>query len=228
MRDSTLNTLAILIFGLTMASLLGPMLHLSPLVPALGTALLLGLATVDQWGLQGRVGHILTDWLALGSAPQRERVLHHEAGHLLTALLLDIPVQDYALTPWEAWRRGLPGQGGVVFDYEAIRHTLAAGTLPAQWVDYYCQVCMAGIAAEQLVYGNAQGGQDDRLSFQAFWQQLDRPMTEAPIKQRWATLQAKTLLERHQDTFEALVAAMAERQPLTDCRALVQQAQITV
>jgi hypothetical protein len=223
MRDTTLNTIAIAIFGVTMVSLLGPMLQISPAVPAVFAAVGLGVFTVDQLGLNGRIGNILTDWLAWADPEHRQRVLHHEAGHFLAAVLLEIPVEAYTLTAWEAWKQGLPGQGGVLFGPNTLTPDHATGNFTPQWIDRYCQVWMAGIAAEQMIYGNAQGGGDDRRALTLLWQALDRPAAEGVIKQRWAALQAKTLLEKHRNTFEALASAMAERASVEDCRRIIQQ-----
>lgn len=228
MRDSTLNLIAIAVFSFTMLSLLGPLVNLSPAVPAVATAALLGLATLDQLSLEGRLGNILVDWAAWTSAEHRQRVLHHEAGHFLVATLLEIPVASYTLNSWEAWRQGVPGQGGVVFDTTVLEQSLAQGQLPATLLDRYCRVWMAGIAAEQMVYGDAVGGFDDRQKFAQLWQQLDRPAAEAQLKQRWAGLQAKTLLQAHETAFEQLAEAMAQRQPVATCQQIVQQHQAAV
>ncbi|HZG39195.1 MAG TPA: ATP-dependent Zn protease [Nodosilinea sp.] len=218
MRDTTLNTIAVVIFGVTMASLLGPIVHLSPAVVAVFVAVWLGVFSADQLGLGGRIGDILMDTVAWASPEHRQRVLHHEAGHFLAAVLLDIPVEAYTLNTWEAWRQGIPGQGGVVFgpgDLGGLSH------LTPQTIDRYCQVWMAGMAAEQIVYGDAQGGGDDTAALTLFWQTLGRSPNEAPLKQRWATLQAKTLIEKHRDAFEALVTAMGDRASVADCCAIV-------
>lgn len=221
MRDTTLNLIAISIFSVTMMALLGPVLHLSPAVPAVIIAGLLGMATLDQVGLDGRIGNILVDWLAWTSPEYRERVIHHEAGHFLVASLLDIPVRDYTLSTWQAWRQGLPGQGGVVFDTQSLEVELQAGGISAQTVNRYTQVWMAGIAAEQLVYGSATGGSDDMQKLRIFWQALGRTPASVQVQQRWSILQAKTLLEKNQGAFEALCQAMAEATPASDCLALI-------
>ncbi|QQE66968.1 ATP-dependent Zn protease [Leptolyngbya sp. BL0902] len=245
MRDTTLNAIAVVIFGMTMASLLGPLIHLSPALVAGVAATGLGIFTVDQLNLQGRIGNLITDALAWFSPEHRQRVIHHEAGHLLTALLLDIPVQDYTLTTWEAWRRGLPGQGGVIFGLgddmehplkDDLSHPSSADQprdqppipLTPQWLDRYSQVWMAGLAAEQMIYGDALGGDGDVQALRQLWRGLGKSDLETTIKQRWATLQAKTLLETHRDTFDALVNAMTERASVAACRDLVQQARPTV
>lgn len=225
MRDTTLNTIAVVIFGVTMASLLGPLIHLSPAVVAVFATGGLGVFAVDQLGLSGRIGDILMDTVAWASPEHRQRVLHHEAGHFLAAVLLDIPVEAYTLNTWEAWQQGIPGQGGVVF---GPSDPAALGRLTPQAIDRYCQVWMAGIAAEQMVYGDAQGGGNDTAALGQFWALLGRSPAEAPLKQRWATLQAKTLLETHRDAFDALVAAMGDRTPVADCRAIVNASRASV
>lgn len=220
MRDTTLNTIAIVIFGVTMASLLGPLINLSPAVVAVFVAVGLGVFSVDQLGLSGRIGNILMDTVAWASPEHRQRVLHHEAGHFLTAVLLDIPVEAYTLNTWEAWQQGIPGQGGVVF---GPTDPAALTRLTPQSIDRYCQVWMAGIAAEQMIYGDAQGGSDDTTTLDMFWNALGRSPGEAPLKQRWAALQAKTLLEKNREAFDALVTAMGDRAPVADCCALIEQ-----
>ncbi len=220
MRDTTLNAVAVVIFGVTMASLLGPIVHLSPAVVAVFVAVGLGVFSVDQLGLSGRIGGILMNAVAWTSAEHRQRVLHHEAGHFLAAVLLDFPIETYTLNAWESWRQGIPGEGGVVFAPQDL--TATAVTLSPQSIDRYCQVWMAGIAAEQMVYGNVEGGDDDRRGLGLFWGLLGRSPAEVPLKQRWATLQAKTLLEKHREAFDALVVAMAERATVEDCRAAIE------
>lgn len=218
MNQTSINLIAITIFGLTMSSLLGPMLHISPVIPAIATISILGIATVDSFSFQGRGGTLLLDWLKMGSAEERERVLHHEAGHFLVAHLLEIPVTDYSLSAWEAFRRGLPGQGGVIFSTGELEQEVEQGQLSAQLLNRYGMVWMAGIAAEMLVYNTALGGKDDQQNFRILWTQLQRPLNECEARQRWSALQSKTLLERHRAAYDALVSAMQERLPVEECR----------
>jgi hypothetical protein len=222
-NQTSLNLIAITIFTLVMSSLLGPLVHLSPAVPAIAAASILGLATIDTWSWQGQGRALLLDGLARFSPEHRDRVVHHEAGHFLVAQLLEIPVTGYTLTAWEALRQGQAGQGGVSFDCQALEAELAQGSLSAQLVDRFCTVWMAGIAAESCVYSNAAGGGDDRYKITQLWQQLQRPSAEAQLKARLATLQAKTLLEANQPAYEALVAAMKMRTPVLECAAIVSQ-----
>jgi hypothetical protein len=111
----------------------------------------------------------------------------------------------------------------VIFDASAIEAEVQRGVLSAQQLNRYCTVWMAGIAAEQLIYGNPQGGDDDRLKLQILWQQIDRPPAEASLKQRWALLQAQTLIQQEAAAYQALVSAMASGAPVADCRQLIDQ-----
>ncbi|MGC9525442.1 MAG: ATP-dependent Zn protease [Limnospira sp.] len=221
MRETSLNLIAITIFTLTLTALLGPMFNLSAAIPAGMVFVLLGLATLDTFTLQGQGSTILVDWLAGTSGQTRDRILHHEAGHFLVAHLLGIPVEGYALTAWEAFRQGQTAQGGVRFDDRELMAQLRAGMLSGEAIDKYCKVWMAGIAAETLLYDHAEGGMEDRQKIAALWAQLGRSPREAQMKQRWATLQAKTLIETHRPAYDALVEAMAQRTPATECLQLI-------
>lgn len=224
MSQAALNLIAISVFAMTMLSLLGPMLHLSPLVPAIATASVLGLATLDTFSLRGQGGAVLVDWFASTSPEYRARIVRHEAGHFLVAHLLQIPVVSYALSPWQALKQGQMGQGGVRFDTQELDAELQQGRLSVQLLDRYSAVWMAGTVAETLVYGNAEGGADDRQQLNAVLAQLRRPASEYAQKQRWSALRAKTLLEEHWSAYEALVAAMEQQAPVEECyRAIAQQ-----
>lgn len=223
MSQITLNLIAISVFSVTMLILLGPLLAISPEGLATVTAALLGLVTVDQLGWQGRGGRLLIDWLSQRSPEYSDRIVRHEAGHFLIAYLLGIPIDAYTLTAWEALRAGVDGNGGVIFKTDDIDRALETGKIGQQAIDRYCTVWMAGIAAEEINYGSAQGGQDDRLKLNLLWRQINRPLAEVPLKQRWSTLQAKTLIEKQPDAYTALVNAMADRRTVSECCELIEQ-----
>ena len=87
MSQTALNLIAISVFVLTFSSLLGPLFDLSPIVPAITTFSLLGLATLDSFSLQGKGSSLLLDWLASASPGHRIRIARHEAGHFMVAHL---------------------------------------------------------------------------------------------------------------------------------------------
>lgn len=220
MSQLSLNLVAISIFMMTMSALLGPLIDLSPAIPAIATAGFLGLAAVDTFSWQGNGAAMLLDWLAGWSGAHRERVLHHEAGHFLVAHHLNIPVTDYTLSAWEAFRKGLAGQGGVQFDTYELDAELQNNQLSGHLLDRYCTIWMAGAAAEHLKYQDVQGGRDDFQKLRFILGRLGLSGSAIAQKERWAALQAKTILQAQQETYEALVMAMEQRAPVPECLAI--------
>ncbi len=223
MNPIALNLIALSIFAMTVTTILGPLIHLSPAVPAIATFTILGIVTLDSFTWQGRGGTIALDWLASFSPTHRARVVRHEAGHFLVAQQLGILVTGYTLSAWEAFRQGQPGLGGVQFDTQDLDTQLQSGKLSVQLVDRYCAVWMAGGVAETLAYDSVEGGADDLQKLRMTLAQLRLPTAEIQQKERWASLQAKNLLEQNQDAYSALVAAMEDRRPIEDCRQLLQE-----
>lgn len=220
MQPLSLNLIAIGVFAMTMFALIAPILNISVIYPAGITFTVMALLTVDTlaWGNRG-----VTLFLDLFStAKQRERVLHHEAGHFLAAYFLGIPITGYSLTAWEAFRQKQPGNGGVQFDTTALEN---GGTQPNQinlMLDRFCTVWCAGMAAEILYYGQAEGGGDDRAQLQLVLSELGYPQTQRQQKEEWAKLQAKSLLERHETTYQALVKVMRQRASVATCEEIIQ------
>jgi hypothetical protein len=224
-NQASLNLVAITLFSFVMMSLLGPIVHLPPTVPALAITAVLSFMAIDTFGFQGRFGAIIIDGFARLSPEHRARVIRHEAGHFLVAHLSGIPITGYTLTAWQAFRQGQTGQGGVSFDTQELDQELRQGKLSNQLIDRYCTVWMAGTAAETLVYGNAEGGADDRQKFRTLWFQLKRPDSEGAIKEKSATFQAKSLIQSHMEAFEALVVAMEQSASVADCCRAIEEPQ---
>jgi hypothetical protein len=221
MSQTAINLIAISVFLMTLSSLLGPLIHLSPTIPALTIVTFLGMATLDNFSFQGKGGTIVLDWLARFSPEYQERILHHEAGHFLVAHLLGIPVTGYTLSAWEAWKLGQPGQGGVILEDSAIAAQLEKGKIGVSMVERYCNIWMAGIAAENLVFNSAEGGDDDKAKLNQFLQALGFADTVFEQKQRFHLLQAKNLIQENWDSYQALVAAMRNRVPVEDCQKVI-------
>ena len=223
MSKTALNLVAISVFVITLSSLLGPLFHLSPTIPAIAVFGLLGFATLDTLGWQGQGGSLLVDWVAGFSPQHRDRIVRHEAGHFLVAHLLGIPVTGYTLSAWEALKQKQPGLGGVSFDDQELASQLEQGTLSAQIIDRYGTIWMAGVAAETLVYGNAEGGTDDRRKLGTVLTPLGFSASAQTQKERFCTLQANTLLQGNWSAYEALVSAMQQRTSLPECYRVIEQ-----
>lgn len=223
MNQTSLNLIAISVFVMTLSTLLGPLFNLSPTVPAIATFSILGLATLDSFSFQGKGANLLLDWLASFSPQHRDRIIRHEAGHFLVAHLLDIPVTGYTLSAWEAFKQKQPGLGGVSFDDGELASQLEQGTLSAQILDRYCTLWMAGGVAEDLVYGSTEGGADDLQKLRTVLTPLGFSANAQAQKQRWAALQARTLLQAHWSAYEALVNTMQQRADVTECCHAIEQ-----
>jgi hypothetical protein len=218
MSQTAINLIAISVFLMTFSSLLGPLIHLSPTIPALATVTFLGIATLDNFSFQGKGGTIVLDLVARFSPEYKERILHHEAGHFLVAHLLEVPVTGYTLSAWEAWKKGQPGQGGITLEDEELTAQIEKGQITAQILDRYCTIWMAGIAAETLVFNSAEGGNDDKSKLTEILQVLGFSETLYQQKQRFHLLQSKTLIQENWDGYQALVAAMRQRVSVEECK----------
>lgn len=222
MSQTALNLIAISVFLMTISSLLGPLLNLSPTIPAIATFTLLGIATLDSFSWEGKGGNIILDWFANFSPRHRERIVHHEAGHFLVAYLLKIPIKDYTLSAWEALKNNQSGQGGVSFEDLELRKELEKGKITPVMLERYCTIWMAGIAAEKIIYQKVEGGKDDRNQLQNILSSLGFSNSHSQQKQKFCALQAKTLLENNWSAYQALVKAMGNRTPVHECIKIIE------
>lgn len=218
MSQTAINLVAIFVFLMTLSSLLGPLIHLSPTIPALATVTFLGIATLDNFSFQGKGGTIVLDLVARFSPEYKERILHHEAGHFLVAHLLEIPVTGYTLSAWEAWKKGQPGQGGITLEDGELTAQIEKGQITAQMLDRYCTIWMAGIAAETLFFNSSEGGNDDKSKLIEVLRVIGFSEAGYQQKQRFHLLQSKTLIQENWESYQALVAAMRERVSVEECK----------
>ncbi|XP_020581810.1 uncharacterized protein LOC110025592 isoform X2 [Phalaenopsis equestris] len=94
-------------------------------------AAVIGLAAMDAIFLGGTCfAQILCYW-----PPYRNRVLVHEAGHVLTAYLMGCPVRGVILDPIVAMQMGIQGQAGTQFWDEKLEKELAEGRLSSTAFD---------------------------------------------------------------------------------------------
>ncbi len=222
MEQTSLNLVAIAVFSMVLGVLVLPLLDISPAVPAIATITILSLITLDSFQLQGKGGTIALDWFAGLNPQHRQRIIHHEAGHFLVAYLLEIPITGYTLTAWAAMQAKQPGLGGVTFETQSLTQVLSQDSRQIPLiVDRFCSIWMAGIAAEELVYGETEGGGDDRSKIFTTFAALGRSPEEAKLKENFATLQAKNLIKTNWNTYTQLVTAMQEGKSVEECYQLI-------
>jgi hypothetical protein len=214
-KDIALNIVALSVFALTLTSLVGPLMNVSPLLPSVFLFGLLVLTSLDSFFYQSRLADLVTDSIARRNPAYVERIVYHEAGHFLVAQLSEITVTGYVLSAWEAWRQGQVGRGGVAF-------APPPSVLTSQQLDAYCMVWMAGIAAEKLVYGDSQGGSDDQQKLRGMLTLAGFDAGSLRRAEDAALLKANQFLVTHRATLDALVVALNDRQSIAFCCALVQ------
>ncbi|XP_044504542.1 uncharacterized protein LOC123224865 isoform X1 [Mangifera indica] len=169
-------------------------------------AVILALAFMDSIFLGGVcLAQISSYW-----PPYKRRILVHEAGHLLVAYLMGCPIRGVILDPIVAMQMGIEGQAGTQFWDEKMNEELAEGQLSGTAFDRYCMVLFAGIAAEALVYGEAEGGENDENLFRSICLLLRPPLSVAQMSNqaRWSVLQSYNLLKWHRHAHLAAVKAL--------------------
>ncbi|GAU43534.1 hypothetical protein TSUD_98540 [Trifolium subterraneum] len=207
-------------------------------------AVILGLAFADSIFLGGTcLAQISSYW-----PPYRRRILIHEAGHLLVAYLMGCPIRGVILDPIVAMQMGIQGQlslffslslhsalsldfppfslyncsvhpsSGTQFWDEKVAGDLAEGRLDGSAFDRYCMVLFAGIAAEALIYGEAEGGENDENLFRGVCLLLEPPLSVAEVfpqlvalmsnQARWSVMQSYNLLKWHKAAHRAAVKAL--------------------
>ena len=90
-------------------------------------------------------------------------------------------------------------------------------------LERYCTLWMAGGVAEDLVYGNTEGGADDLQKIRTVLTPLNFSANAQAQKQRFAALQARTLLQNNWSAYEALVDTMQQRADVVECYGAIEQ-----
>ncbi|VVB00093.1 unnamed protein product [Arabis nemorensis] len=176
-------------------------------------AAILGLAFMDSVLLGGTcLAQISCYW-----PPHKRRIIVHEAGHLLVAYLMGCPIRGVILDPIVAMQMGVQGQAGTQFWDQKMESEIAEGRLSGSSFDRYSMVLFAGIAAEALVYGEAEGGENDENLFRSISVLLQPPLSVAQMSNqaRWSVLQSYNLLKWHKAAHRAAVEALQVGSPLS-------------
>jgi hypothetical protein len=90
-------------------------------------------------------------------------------------------------------------------------------------LDRYCTVWIAGVVAETLVYGSAEGGNDDRQKIKTVLTPLGFSASAQEQKQRFCALQARSLLQANWSAYEALVNSMQQSADVAECCRAIEQ-----
>ena len=158
-------------------------------------------------GLQG----LVTAFRRRVDPAYRRRQAFHEAGHLLVGHLIGLEVACYNA----ASANGESAQVEFVSPF-----TPAAPARTHDVVDGLTVLAMAGVAAEVIACGSAEGGYADVAELKQLLASASPPVTEArevDDRIRWATLMALTMLQNNKSCLDALTAQFESAQDVGEC-----------
>ncbi|CEM38862.1 unnamed protein product [Vitrella brassicaformis CCMP3155] len=156
--------------------------------------------------------------------PYQERIVKHKAGHFLIGYLLGAPIQRCIVTVPQLFKEKalVAGQGSTIFFVPEIKEEVMRGQLRRETIDRLSIITMAGIAAEALQFGNAEGGRSDEATLRLFLGRDIFPPWSLPrvtLQARWAVTQAVLLLK----AYDNLVEALRQGKPVGDCVAAIER-----
>ena len=191
---------------ISLAAILGPALGLSPWIVTLIAGLGLGGLTLDAARFGGRGGHVLAEALPGGRARLR-RIAIHEAGHLLVARQEEMAVRQVLVGSLACLRAGLNTSGST--ELEPPAHA----KLPAEELRRWSRVLQAGMVAEQLIYGQSVGGNDDRALLGRLWGLSGQDVDTAQREQRRARREVEAQLRASEQQLHSEADALLALAP---------------
>ena len=204
MSGATAAGVAVLV--VTLLALVGPLLGLSPWFTTALVALALTSLTVDAARFGGRGGHLLAETLP-GGLLRLRRIALHEAGHVLVAEREGVAVAAIHVGSLACLRAGLSAGGTPVLAPPA------SARLPLEELRRWSRVLLAGMAAESLVYGESEGGADDRSLLGRLWGMSGQDVPTAQMEQRRARREVEQWLRAERSRLEAEADRLARQAP---------------
>jgi hypothetical protein len=166
------------------------------------------------------LGSRLTLGIILWLRPEyQQKLARHEAGHFLLAFLCGLPVTGYFL----AGNSQAAGQAGTIFLDTDLFTQINGGKLRQSALARYSTILMAGIAAEAIGFGSAEGGYADEQALVDILRNLRPPWETERIYNlaRWSVVNAVELLREYEPEHDALAAKMGAGAPLGECLAAI-------
>jgi len=204
MSGATAAGVAVLV--VTLLALVGPLLGLSPWFTTALVALALTSLTVDAARFGGRGGHLLAETLP-GGLLRLRRIALHEAGHVLVAEREGVAVAAIHVGSLACLRAGLSAGGTTVLAPPG------SARLPLEELRRWSRVLLAGMAAESLVYGESEGGADDRSLLGRLWGLSGQDVATAQLEQRRARREVEQWLRAERTRLEAEADRLARQAP---------------
>lgn len=159
---------------------------------------------------------------SLARPDRRDAIVRHEAGHFLACILLGVPVASAHI---DSWRSLLGSAPSVTFQSPVLLSQAKGEACKREDIDKMSVIYMAGMAAEALHCGAADGGFADQGALRHLLaydpsDEYVNPQQHA----RWATANAVLLLKAYPEAFEATCAALRARKSVGECCLALEQA----
>ncbi|GJD09666.1 Sarcosine/dimethylglycine N-methyltransferase [Galdieria sulphuraria] len=199
-NESVLSTV---IASMTFILIGQPIVGVDSTLTWLVIGIVLGIWGLDNISLNGTVTNFCS-----GIFQNKQRVAVHEAGHFLTAYLLGVKIQSYSIDVWTALKQGR-ASSGVLFNQEDVLKLLKYNR------SYVVLIWLAGIAAEVLVFGLAEGGSRDIDQIKLLMKPDEVQDFDQFVKR--VIYQAMECIRRHSKTFESLQKAMLRNDSVEKC-----------
>jgi hypothetical protein len=147
---------------------------------------------------------LLRRYLTTTTKHQKERVIAHEAGHLLAGYICGVVIRDYDVTG--------DRDAGTTVELGDTNHASLKNNLGLLLI-----VSFSGVVAESLIFGDSRGGADDiRMAMELL--HLSRiPTADYEGSLRWAVMKSLVLLRLHRDSLDELICAMHSGNSITEC-----------
>ncbi|EIE27406.1 hypothetical protein COCSUDRAFT_52156 [Coccomyxa subellipsoidea C-169] len=147
----------------------------------------------------------------------RERVLRHEAAHLLAGYIFGVPVTAYSLNI---------GQAHTDFAEAKLQRRLIEGSLEDNEIDALAVVALAGAAAEAMQYEEVIGQTADLVDLQRILLRSKKKLNSSQQQNmtRLAIFEACSLLKKYEKEYKALQAAMQNGASIAKCVQTIEEA----
>ena len=190
----------------TLLAVAGPPLGLSAAWITVGVITALVAISLDAAAFAGMGGHVLAEALP-GGLERLRRIAIHEAGHGLLAEDEALPIGEVLVGGLACLRAGRRSLGSTALEPPA------QAKLSAEDLRRWSRVLQAGMVAEELIYGEARGGADDRALLGRLWGLSGYDVDTAQREQRRARREVLQALRQRRPLLEQRATELLEAAP---------------
>lgn len=154
-----------------------------------------------------------------------DRIVYHEAGHILVGYLTGITINSYIIND------DLLSHAAVDINPKYFQATLndqnssdKAQRLPTITVGNLLVVALAGVVAETLRCGNCKGGKQDLLVAKSLLDIVKASSLEKESYLRWAVGKSLSLLRTNRNALDDLADAMRKGESVYECYMIIEKA----